>query len=188
MFYIFLQTVLIGLSVSVDAFAVSISSGLKLNIYKFYELLIIPITFGFFQFIMPFVGYCVPNIFISNSEINKFIDYFAFIVLFLLGIKMIFVDKNKNTEAIDYINIPILITEGISTSIDALSVGLTLYKYDLITSFMNCIIIGIITFIICCIGIYIGKYYGTKYKNNASIFAGIIFIIISIKILITNLL
>lgn len=187
MFYVLFQTILIGLSVSVDAFAVSISSGLKLNNLKFFKLLIIPITFGFFQFVMPFIGYYIPSHFIVTGEIGKYIDYLAFIVLFLLGIKMIFIDKNKRTEAMEYINIPILITEGISTSIDALSVGLTLYKYDLITAFLNCIIIGFITFFICCLGIYIGKYYGAKYKNNATIIAGIIFIIISIKILIMNI-
>lgn len=181
---LFLQTVLIGISVSIDAFAVSISSGLKLNKLDFRKLVLIPITFGIFQFIMTFIGYFLSSVLISNKYIFKYINFIAFLVLLLLGLKMIFIERKKESEYIKSINISILFIEGISTSIDALSIGLTLYNQSIIIALINSIIIGIITFIVCMIGIILGKYYGIKYKNDAFILGGLILIIIGVKILI----
>ena len=180
---IIFQTILIGVSVSIDALAISISSGLRLNNLKINELLIIPITFGLFQCIMTFLGYLIYSFLIKNSYIFKYINLIAFLVLFLLGIKMIFIDRKKESECITNISISILFIEGVSTSIDALSIGLTLYNENINVSLISSIVIGLITFIICFIGIVLGKYYGIKYKKNAFILSGLILIIISIRIL-----
>ena len=178
-----LQTIIIGISVSIDALAVSIASGLKLNSLKLNKLVSIPITFGLFQCTMTILGYALSNFLINNTFIFKYINYIAFLVLVSLGLKMIFIDRKKESEYISDINFPILFIEGISTSIDALSIGLTLYKQELNVAIINSIIIGFITFTICMIGIILGKYYGIKYRKNAFIYSGIILIIIGFRIL-----
>ena len=159
---LFLQTVLIGVSVSIDAFAVSLSSGLKLNKLKINRLVLIPITFGVFQCVMTLLGYLLSAFLINNKFIFKYINFIAFFVLLFLGLKMIFLDKKKESEYITNISFKELLLEGISTSIDALSIGLTLYNQNIIIAIINSIIIGIITFLICLIGIILGKYYGIK--------------------------
>ena len=181
-----LQTVLIGISVSIDAFAVSLSSGLKLNRLNINKLILIPITFGAFQGIMTLLGYFMSSVIINNTFIFNYINLIAFFVLLFLGLKMIFLDRNKDIEYISNISFKELLLEGISTSIDALSIGLTLYNQKTIIAIINSIIIGIITFGICLIGIILGKFYGIKYKKNASVLGGIILIIIGFKIIINS--
>ena len=181
-----LQTILIGVSVSIDAFAVSISSGLKLNKLNINKLVLIPITFGVFQFAMTLLGYLLSSFLINNRFIFKYINFIAFFVLLFLGLKMIFLDKKKESEYITNISFKELLIEGVSTSIDALSIGLTLYNQNIIIAIINSIFIGIITFGICLIGIILGKFYGIKYKKDASVLGGIILIIIGFKIIINS--
>ena len=133
---------------------------------------------------MTFLGYILSTVLINNIYFFKYTNFIAFFVLLLLGLKMIFLDRNKESGYISSINFFELLIEGISTSIDALSIGLTLYEQNIVIAMINSIIIGIITFIICLIGIILGKYYGMRYKKNAFIFSGIILIVIGVRILV----
>ena len=84
-------------------------------------------------------------------------------------------------------SIPILLLQGLATSIDALSVGFAIDNYSYLEALISCVIIGIVTFIICFIGVYIGKKIGDKLNDKANILGGIILIIIGIVILIKAL-
>lgn len=80
-----------------------------------------------------------------------------------------------------------LLVQGVATSIDALSVGFTIAEHDVWQALVSCLLIGIVTFGICMGGLLIGKKFGTKLANKASIFGGIILILIGIEIFITGL-
>ncbi len=80
-----------------------------------------------------------------------------------------------------------LIVQGVATSIDALSVGFTISEYDLIMSLVCALIIALVTFIICTAGLIIGKKFGTRFSNKASILGGIILIAIGLEIFFTNI-
>ena len=80
-----------------------------------------------------------------------------------------------------------LLIQGIATSIDALSVGFTIAEYDLPMALLCTLIIALVTFVICIFGLFIGKKFGTKLSNKATIFGGIILIIIGLEIFITGI-
>ncbi len=75
-----------------------------------------------------------------------------------------------------------LLVQGIATSIDALSVGFTISEYGLTMALVASLIIAIVTFVICWFGLEIGKKFGTKLSNKASILGGVILILIGIEI------
>lgn len=77
--------------------------------------------------------------------------------------------------------------QGIATSIDALSVGFTIAEYDFLMALVAVLIIAVITFAICLCGLFLGKKFGTKLAGKASIFGGVILILIGIEIFITGL-
>ena len=79
-----------------------------------------------------------------------------------------------------------LMVQGIATSIDALSVGFTISEYGFAMALVSALIIAAVTFVICMAGVVIGKQFGTKLANKASILGGVILIIIGLEIFITG--
>ena len=97
-------------------------------------------------------------------------------------------DKTECSVSDDHsIPLKVLLVQGVATSLDALSVGLTLSTYDMLLAFLACLIIGIITFGICFGGVLLGKRVGTKHQKKAGIAGGIILILIGIEIFITGI-
>ena len=92
-------------------------------------------------------------------------------------------EEEKHSE----VGIAALMIQGVATSIDALSVGFTIAGYGLAMALVCAFIIAIVTFIICIAGLTIGKKFGTKFANKATIFGGIILIIIGLEIFITGI-
>ena len=80
----------------------------------------------------------------------------------------------------------LLMVQGVATSIDALSVGFTISEYGFVMALASALIIAAVTFVICMAGIVIGKKFGTKLANKASILGGVILIIIGLEIFITG--
>lgn len=182
-----LTVFLIGLSLSMDALSVSVTNGLCIKNIKIKETLIIALFFGFFQFLMPLIGFFAASLF---GEYIEVVDHWiAFVLLMFIGIKMISeakeIEKCKNNSSM-VLTIKILSLQAIATSIDALAVGVGLgaLKVPLLSS---CIMIGIITFVLCFFGVIIGKKAGDIFKGKAEILGGIILIGIGIKILIEHL-
>lgn len=180
---------LTSMGLSMDAMAVSISNGMCYNNYKIKNIFKVAFTFGFFQSIMPVIGYLTGSFF---SESVSFLDHWiALILLSYIGIKMI-TDALKDInrpESCDIYNksltLNILILQAVATSIDAFAVGISLavMKTDMVSSVVS---IGIITFINSVIGSYLGKKFGEAFKQKAIIAGGLILIFIGFKIFIEH--
>jgi len=171
-----IEIILIGISLSMDAFTISICKGLKDNTLK--KGLIITSFFATFQFIMPIIGYYFGNI-VSNRIIN-YQSYFSAILLIVVGILMIKEDKLNDIN--NNLNYKELILLSIATSIDALVIGIS-FSFNHTSIFLSSTIIGTITFIICNIGYYLGGLLNTKIHQYSGLIGGITLILLGIKFL-----
>lgn len=168
-----------------DAFAVSITLGLSVEKPKFKEIIIPGIYFGFFQALMPAIGYFAGIYF--ADKIQSLGHWVAFVLLGIIGGNMIRdsfskeKEKEKTSEyAFNFIKMLIL---ALATSIDALAVGITfaLFKVNI---FEAIFIIGAITFFISMGGVKIGNIFGTKFKSKAEFIGGAVLVLIGVKIVI----
>lgn len=192
-FSIIITGIFLGIGLAMDAFSISLATGLENPNMKLKKQLLIASTFGLFQYIMPMLGYIFVSYLASIfTVIKKFLPFISLVLLCYIGIKLVLegVKYNpKDENILEYKNevdgikfFATLFFEGIITSIDALSVGFTMGSYDLKSANIESIIIGITTFIICIIGIKIGKFFGFRFKKVALIFGGVILIIIGLRI------
>lgn len=176
---------LMGTGLAADACAVSLSSGLVIKHIKLNKALKIALAFGIFQGIMPLLGW-----FTSLSFRDLFIQtnhWIAFGLLAIIGGKMIYETFQTETEAkFNPLDNYTLIGLAIATSIDALAVGLSLSVLK-ISILSTAAIIGIITFALSFISVYLGHKWGKLCKFKLEIIGGVILIFIGSKILITNL-
>lgn len=184
----YVNSILLGIGLSMDAFSVSIANGLnETNISKKKTVLIASV-FAIFQAIMPLIGwFCVHYILEKFNAFSKFIPWIALILLSFLGIKMIIECCKKEKDEKIAVGFMGLLVQGIATSIDALSVGFTIADMGIINALVCCLIIATITFIICFIGVIIGKTFGNKFSNKAEFIGGIILIVIGLEIFLTNM-
>lgn len=183
---------LIALSLAMDAFAVSVSNGLALNKIKPVHGIIHGAYFGFFQFMMPLIGYMGANIF--KGSIERIDHWIAFILLVLIGGNMIretFCDEEENKD--DKNNEKLLapahmLMLAVATSIDALAVGISFSMAELDMSvWAACGVIGAVSFVLPFIGVYIGKFIGGMFQKYAERAGGAVLIIIGFKILFEHL-
>ena len=188
-FSFFFQSILLGVGLAMDAFSVSLANGLNEPKMKKSRHCFIAGVFSFFQFIMPVIGYfCVHTVASFFSVFQTFIPWIALILLSFIGVKMLIEGIKSHEEEIkpSAVGLGALMLQGIATSIDALSVGFTISDYTTTGAILCCLIIALVTFIICTFGISIGKKFGTKLANKASILGGSILIIIGLEIFITG--
>ena len=163
-FMFFLNSVMLGAGLAMDAFSVSVANALANPQMKKRKMLTISGVFGIFQFVMPLIGWlCVKTVVNYFKAFEKFIPYIALILLVYIGVKMIFdsIRQNEDSEPVS-LGAGTLIVQGIATSIDALSVGFTIEKYSFTSALVSCLIIFAITFAICLAGLIIGKNVGNK--------------------------
>jgi putative Mn2+ efflux pump MntP len=183
------MTVLIGISIglSMDALAVSVANGFMIKQLRVRHAFRIAFFFGFFQALMPLIGWAAG---ITFSQYIKSIDHWiAFGLLLLVGVRMIWdsVSKSKKDEAArNCLHFPTLLVLSIATSIDALAVGVSFAFLDM-TIWMPILIIGLITFVICFIGVNIGSKLGPLFGSKLGLIGGLILIGIGIKILVEHL-
>ena len=186
----FINSILFGIGLAMDAFSVSLANGLNEPQMCIKKSVLISGIFAVFQAIMPLIGWvCVHTIIKWFTILETFIPYIALILLSYLGGKMLY-DGFKKCDCEECrcsLCFWALIVQGIATSIDALSVGFTIANYQFIQALVEVLIIGIVTFGICFAGIFIGKKFGCKFANKATIFGGCILIIIGIEIFITGI-
>ncbi len=182
-----LTVFLLAIGLSFDSFAVSVCSGLNLPHIRFIQAAKIAIFLALFQAFMPLIGWLVGN---SMKSLIEPVDHWiAFGLLSLIGGKMIiesFIDSEAR-EIKNPLQIKVILTLSLATSIDALAVGFsfaTLLDKILIAVF----IIGAVTFVASMLGILLGKKIGPKISRYAEIIGGLILIVIGIKILIEHLL
>ncbi len=178
-----------GLGLAMDAFSVSLANGLCEPNIKPKKVSLIAGVFAVFQFLMPMLGWvCVHTVLSYFKVFEKAIPFIALGLLLFIGIKMIIDGVKPKQEEKCGIGFTALLIQGVATSIDALSVGFTIATYTFFHAFIACLVIGFVTFIVCFIGVIIGKKFGTKISGKANIFGGTILIIIGLEIFLTGIL
>lgn len=185
----FVNSVLLGVGLAMDAFSVSLANGLNDPKMKVKKVCGIAGMFAFFQALMPMIGWiCVHTIVQYFKVFENFIPWIALGLLGFIGGKMLIEGiKNKEEEAeATGLGFGALLVQGIATSIDALSVGFTISEYKLPMAIVSALIIATVTFFICLAGVNIGKKFGTKLSNKASILGGVILILIGIEIFVSG--
>lgn len=196
MWLLVLQIILIGLSLAVDAFVVSITDGMCYNNLNKGKAVTIPLTFGIFQAAMPLAGYFLMSLF--SKYIDKYDHYIAFFLLLIIGGKMV-LDGIKDARTVSEevkpkkFSYPTVLLQGVATSIDALAVGVTMGTMAGVTSY-NVFgfvgIIGVITFLLSLAGVIFGMKIGKLFKNKlyiAEILGGLVLVGIGIKILVEGI-
>ena len=189
-FVFFVNSILLGVGLATDAFSVSLANGLQDPKMKRGKMAGIAGVFAGFQALMPMLGWiCVHTVMQYFEAFEKFIPWIALILLVFIGGKMLMDGiKNKDEEeespALGFVA---LMVQGVATSIDALSVGVTNSGYNLPMALVSALIIAAVTFVICMAGIVIGKRFGTKLSNKATILGGLILIFIGIEIFIKGI-
>ncbi len=189
-FPFFLNSLLLGVGLSMDAFSISLANGLSDSKMRFHKACLIAGVFAFSQAAMPMIGWiCVSTVAKQFTFFNQLIPWIALILLCYLGGNMLYDSFKTNScnAPAKKLSFGLLIVQGIATSIDALSVGFTIARYNLIMAIVASLIIALVTFILCLSGVYIGKRFGTCLASKAGILGGAILIIIGIKIFIEGI-
>lgn len=184
-FMFFFNSVLLGIGLAMDAFSVSLANGLNEPDMKRSKICGIAGTFGFFQALMPVIGWiCVHTVVQYFSAFEKLIPWIALVLLLFIGGKMLIEGiKNEEEESEKSgVGFGALMVQGIATSIDALSVGFTISDYNLPMALVCAAVIAVVTFIISIAGLFIGRKFGTKLSNKAAILGGSILVFIGLEI------
>jgi len=180
------EIILIAIGLSMDAFAVSITLGLSVEKPKAKEIITPGVFFGFFQALMPIIGYFAGTYF--AAKIQEFDHWVAFLLLGIIGGNMIKESLSKkeeeaNENSFQFLKLLVL---AVATSIDALAIGVT-FAFFKINIFKAAIIIGSITFVISMAGVKIGNIFGIKFKSKAEFIGGAVLVLLGIKIVIEHL-
>ena len=180
----------LGVGLAMDAFSVSLANGLHDPDMKKSQMARIAGTFGFFQFMMPMVGWTLVNTLIALfSPLSHLVPVIALLLLGYLGVKMIREGlEDREEEDAEVLGSGTLLLQGVATSIDALSAGLTIAEQGLAEAFGTCLLIAVTTFVICIAGLFIGRRFGTRLAEKASILGGVILILIGLEIFVTHIL
>jgi len=176
----------IAVGLAMDAFAVSITSGITIKHLRIRNVFKIALFFGSFQAIMPLVGWLAG---LSLKDFISGVDHWiAFGLLSLIGLKMIYesLKMDTNEKEINPLNIYVLLVLSVATSIDALAVGISFAFLD-ISIITPIIIIGIVTFLLSCLGTFVGDRVGHFFEKKIEIIGGLILIGIGIRILVEHL-
>lgn len=183
----FLNSTLLGVGLAMDAFSVSLANGLNEPDMKKKKMLEVAGVFAVFQAVMPMTGWiCVHTVLRYFRAFEKWIPWIALLLLSYIGGKMLLDGRKGRGEEMERpkVGAAVLLTQGVATSIDALSVGFTIAGYGLIMAVVCALIIAAVTFLICMAGLSIGKRFGTKFSGKAAVFGGVILIVIGLEIFI----
>ena len=153
----FIELLLIAVGLSMDAFAVSICKGLSVQKVKPKHAACVALYFG------------------------------GFVLLALIGANMIREAFSEEETQNDSFSFRTMFMMAIATSIDALAVGVSFAMVGTMNIYLSVLLIGAITAVISCAGLYIGNFFGSRYKKPSEITGGVILILIGIKILIEHL-
>ena len=180
-----ISIIIIAIALAMDAFSVSLTKGFTQKNLTKSQILYYGLFFGFFQFIMPVIGY------ICGTTISSFVStvapWIAFFLLLAIGLNMIRESLGSDDEYImDTFSFKELTLLAVATSIDALAVGVSL-AFLKVAILPAVLFIGCITFVCSAAGVKIGSIFGDKYQSKAELCGGIILILIGIKILLDGL-
>ena len=176
-----IDVAILATALSMDAFAVSIGLGAKHTDKTLSLAIMAGLYFGFFQGLMPLIGY------LGGKEVFGWLEayaaWIAFFLLFIIGSKMIYESFSGGIEK-DIVKIThkVMFALAVATSIDALAAGFTLTILD-VNPFVACAIIGLTTLVFSGMGIFVGAKSGTWLESKAELFGGIVLVLIGCKLL-----
>ncbi|RXZ54200.1 manganese efflux pump [Senegalimassilia faecalis] len=185
----FVELFLIGVGLSMDAFAVSICKGLGMSRLNMRQAAVISLFFGGFQALMPLIGWAL------GSQLADFITpidhWIAFGLLAFVGGKMLWDafyedDEAEGVQTDEKLDLKELLMLAIATSIDALAVGIT-FAFLQAAIVPSITIIGLTTFVISFVGVAVGHFFGARFEKPATIVGGVVLILIGVKILLEHL-
>ncbi|MEG0570920.1 MAG: manganese efflux pump MntP family protein [Oscillospiraceae bacterium] len=182
----FIEILSIAIGLSMDAASVSMTNGMCYKKqYKLRQTLLTALAFGIFQAVMPLIGYFAGTVF--SGLFQAFDHWIALILLGIIGGKMLFDGiRNEDEQKAGEFSIKMLLVQAVATSIDALAVGVSFT--NLVKNIgVAALIIGVTTFILSFIAVFIGKRLGDKLNSKAQIFGGTILILIGLKIFIEHM-
>ena len=187
-----LTTLLLGVGLAMDAFSVSLANGLGEPQMKTPRMCAVAGVYGFFQTLMPLTGWVLVHFAAERfTAFQKAIPYIALALLLFVGGKMLIEgirNRGKEEQAVAVLGAGTLLIQGLATSIDALSVGFTIAAYTWRLALIAALMIGTVTFIICLVGLWLGKRFGTRLAGRATILGGVILIGIGVEIFLKGLL
>lgn len=186
---VFLELLLLGIGLAMDAFAVAVCKGLAMRRVNKKQAVVIGLFFGGFQALMPLIGWGLGSQF--EAYITSIDHWIAFALLGLIGGKMIF-EALKPEEDVEIaemdapLDLKELLVLAVATSIDALAIGVTFafLDYPIVEAVT---IIGVVTFFIAVGGVYAGNFFGNKYKRKAELAGGVILVLLGFRILLSHL-
>ena len=176
----------IAVGLSMDAFAVSVCKGLSTGAVRFRHMAVTGLWFGFFQALMPLIGYLLGVSF--ASAIQSVDHWIAFILLSFIGVNMIreALSRNEDNEENALYSAAVMFPLAIATSIDALAVGVS-FAFLNVEIIPAICFIGLCTFLLSAVGVKIGAIFGSRFKSKAEFAGGIILIGMGLKILLEHL-
>ena len=185
----YISIVFIAIALSIDALAVSISRGVLLEEYRPIYSFKFAIYFALAQFFMSYLGYYISKAILQDSFID--IYYLPAFLLFFVGVSTIFKANNKDENILLYqdevFSSKKLVILSLSTSLDGLSVGISLGMLNLpINMFRISLLIASVSFIFSALGVRLGKAINKFINNQAEYFGGIVLILIGFKVILQN--
>ncbi len=182
------ELLVLGIGLSMDAFAVSICKGLSTKKATIKQMGSCGVWFGGFQALMPLIGFLVGSLF--AKAIESVDHWIAFVLLIIIGINMLREAFSKEEEQADKnadFSIKTMFTMAVATSIDALAVGVSLAMAGSVNIWIAILIIGVTTCLFSAIGVKLGSVFGDKFEKKAQFAGGVILILIGLKILLEHL-
>lgn len=183
----FINSILLGVGLAMDAFSVSLANGLNEPSMRREKMCGVAGVYAAFQALMPMAGWvCVHTILRAFRIFERFIPWIALVLLCYIGGKMLLEGRadEDHPASSARLDMPALLMQGVATSIDALSVGFTIADYNFPMALICSLIIAAVTFVICMFGLRLGKRFGTRFSGRASIAGGLILITIGLEIFI----
>lgn len=180
-----LEILVIAVGLAMDAFAVSICKGMSVERIKVGHALGVGVWFGGFQALMPLAGYLLGVRWASAVE--RVDHWIAFVLLCIIGVNMVRESLSHEEKRDDgSFSMRAMFPLAVATSIDALAVGISLAFLGVSIELPVCVI-GVVTFVLSVVGLWLGNRFGNRYKGRAELAGGIILIAIGVKIVIEHL-
>ena len=180
----FVELFLIGVGLSMDAFAAAVCKGLSMRKIDYHQTFLVALFFGGFQGLMPLIGWFLGRQF--EEYIVRWDHWIAFLLLGYIGGKMIWDALHEDNDSCPVMfSIKELFILALATSIDALAVGIT-FAFLKVKIGLAVLLIGCTTFLLSLFGVYIGNKFGSQYRNKATFAGGVILVLIGTKILLEH--
>ena len=192
-FLFFANSALLGAGLAMDAFSVSLANGLAEPDMRPGRMCAIAGVYALFQIAMPLLGWlCVHTVVAAFGAVERFIPWIALVLLVYIGGKMLRDGLSRDSADAEKpaarLTPGVLIVQGVATSIDALSVGFTIASYPAVMAAVSAAVIGAVTFGLCMIALAVGRRFGTRLADKATIVGGLILIAIGLEIFLRGML